>query len=86
MIVLRATHSHLYPGARGRLDGPMPPGSAPCLVEFADGSAAHGTLMPEADGTVLATDPYTTACGTRIPAKRWLIEPTGEGFRVVRRA
>lgn len=46
-----------------------------CQVTFSDGSAALGTLMV-GSGTegVLETDPYTTAAGTKIPAKTWRLE------------
>lgn len=84
-LVLAAAGSHLYPGATGALSGPAADGA--CLVEFADGSMAPGVL--EAGGKVLALDPYCTARGTEIPAKRWAIaaEGVGEGrrFRVTRR-
>ena len=88
-LVLRAGASHLYPGAAGTARGSLPGGSALCLVEFADGAATGGTLDPAEGGHVLATDPYTTAHGTRIPAKRWLIalggDPAERRFRVLRR-
>ncbi len=85
-LVLRAAGSHLYPGARGGLEGPLPGGPAQCLVEFADGSAALATVTPEGDGLLLATRPYTTARGTRIAAKRWRVVAEAGAFRVVRRA
>lgn len=87
-LVLRATGSHLYPGARGHIEGPMPAALAPrpCLVEFADGAAAHATLRLRQGEALLATEPYTTARGTRIPAKRWAIALGARGFRVLGRA
>ena len=89
-LVLRAGSSHLYPGAAGTAHGALPHGAEPCLVEFADGAATLATLTPGEDRHVLATEPYTTARGTRIPAKRWVIAVTGGNpelsFRVLRRA
>ena len=96
-VVLRAAHTHLYPGARGSLG----PGDAlrwsagardiPCVVEFSDGSAARATLESFAgDGARLRVGGYATLAGTAIPAKRWLLElgwreSAGEGFSVKRR-
>ena len=84
--VLRAGGSHLYPGARGMLEGTLPAGETACLVEFADGSAAIGRLAPEGVALILETGPYTTARGTPIPAKRWRIAAGTGAFRVLRRA
>lgn len=89
-LVLRATGSHLYPGAHGTFEAaplvvPLA-APAPCLVEFADGSAATGTLTPRGDGLLLAAAPYTTARGTSIAAKRWRLILTELGFRIARRA
>ncbi len=89
-VILQAGGSHLYPGARGTAAGLPPTPGGPCLVEFADGAAAHATLAVEGDHLVLALAPYTTARGTRVPARRWLVEITagaaGTRFRVVARA
>lgn len=74
---LDAAHSHLYPGARGRLSGSLPDDgkNAPCQVVFSDGAMTLGALAMESDGAaVLETGPYTTAAGTGIPAKRWRLE------------
>lgn len=86
VLTLRAAGSHLYPGARGSLDGPPPAAPTACLVEFADGSVASGTIAPDADALWLATGPYTTARDTRIPAKRWRISLGPDGFRILGRA
>ncbi|HUF87881.1 MAG TPA: hypothetical protein VMM59_10915 [Thermohalobaculum sp.] len=85
-LVLRAGASHLYPGARGSLEGALAAARTPCLVAFADGAAATATLAPRGDALILATAPYTTARGTGIAAKRWLVELNAQGFRVRRRA
>lgn len=74
---LDAAHSHLYPGARGRLSGSLPDDgkNAPCQVIFSDGAMTLGALAMESDGAaVLETGPYTTAAGSDIPAKRWRLE------------
>lgn len=81
--VLAVAGSHLYPGARGVVRGPGTEG--PCLIEFADGSAAIGEL---GGGIAMALDirPYTTARGTRIPAKCWKVAVSAGRFRVLARA
>lgn len=78
-IRLMPWHSHLYPGARGRIEGP---GQGDCVLEFPDGALAFGTL----DGPVLSVRAHRTAAGTDIPAKRWRIERHGTRFRIVTRA
>ncbi len=87
-LVLRARGSHLYPGARVVPEGGAPERATPCIVEFADGSAAMGEVAPAGEGRMLlATAPYHTAAGTEIPAKRWLLQPGAAGeWQVARRA
>lgn len=89
-LVLRAAGSHLYPGARGTASGPPSDTETPCLVEFADGSVALGTLAAGEGCAVLAAAPHTTARGTRIAAKQWAVAfedgPSGLRFRILRRA
>lgn len=76
--VLAAAGSHLYRGAQGILrEGCAAEG--PCLVEFADGSLALGRLARTEPGLVLELDPYVTARGTEIAAKRWTIELARKG-------
>lgn len=76
MTEIEAHHSHLYPGATGRIllgkDGPA-------LIRFADGASASARLAwPE-----LAVAAYTTAAGSDIPAKSWrLVELEDGAFRV----
>lgn len=84
-IILRATGSHLYPGARGTVsrDGP-----GACLIEFADGSAAVGTLGADASGgRVLDVAGYRTARGTDVPPRRWRLDPGAApgAFRIAAR-
>lgn len=76
---LTVRHSHLYPGARGRIEGP---GQGDCVLEFSDGALAFGTL----DGPVLSVGAHRTAAGTEIPAKRWRIQRDGARFRILARA
>lgn len=78
---LEATHSHLYPGARGRiLHGAARKG--PVIVHFADGTAARGEL----EGDLLRLATHSTAAGTRIAAKAWRIAFAGDRFRITARA
>ncbi|MCB1384604.1 MAG: hypothetical protein KDJ80_01585 [Nitratireductor sp.] len=76
-VVLEAEHSHFYPGHEGWLDGDMPLPLAPAQdlrsrIAFADGVMTGGFLSGGAEGRwQLAVDPYVTAAGSRIGAKRW---------------
>ena len=96
-VVLRATHTHLYPGARGTV-GPGEPlrwsaraRDVACVVELADGSTAAARLERFAEeGAYLCVEAYRTAAGTVIPRKRWLLElawweSAVAGYRVRRR-
>lgn len=84
-ITLEARGTHLHVGARGTVrDGHLSADpsvkASPCIVVFADGTFTAGTLTPHG-GTEwrLAVDGHTTARGTAIPAKRWLIAMTCAG-------
>lgn len=85
-MILRATHTHLYPGHRGtisgleQLAGLRPNGE--CVVEFSDGSAASARISRSADGWRLRTGAYRTAAGTDIAEKRWLVDLQQDGDRV----
>lgn len=85
MLILAAGHSHLYPGARGRVlsgaaaEGPL---DGPVVVEFGDGSCVPGALS----GDCLCLAAYRTAAGTGIAAKTWRIAFAGPAFRVLARA
>ncbi len=76
-MILHATHTHLYPGHRGKISGLARiadlQAGADCLVEFSDGTAASAILSGSADGWLLDTGAYRTAAGTDIAQKRWLI-------------
>ncbi len=73
-----ATHTHLYPGLRGRiLDLAAPdelPSDRACLVEFSDGAAATARVSRLDEGWQLDTDAYRTAAGTDIAPKSWRLE------------
>ena len=84
--MLRATNTHLYPGAR--LLGPAVLRAGQRLtIEFSDlGSAAARVEAAAGREATLAVGAHATARGTAIAAKRWLIEPAGDGgWRVKRR-
>lgn len=85
--VLRIGHTHLYPGARGRLGGEGPAaGTGNLLVAFSDGVEVPARLEPGENGPALSVAGHMTAKGTPIPAKRWRIEmgPASEGEAPVR--
>jgi hypothetical protein len=82
---LSASHSHLYPGARGSADAPLADG--PVALTFADGTRVTGHLT----GDRLSLDAHRTAKGTAIATKTWIIamgptDPEGRvPFRVTAR-
>ncbi len=76
-MILEATHTHLYPGHRGKISGAARiadiPAGGDCLVEFTDGSAAAARISRSGDGWQLDTEAYRTAAGTDIVEKAWRI-------------
>ncbi len=82
MIRLSVAHTHLHPGARGTLEGEA---AGACRVEFADGVETSGELTAGSQGLELSVAAHVTAAGTRIAAKRWLLEIDGTAVRVIRR-
>lgn len=77
-MILQASHTHLYPGLRGRLSGvaqtaDIIPGRE-CLVEFSDGSATTGRIAQTGSGWQLDAHAYRTRAGTAIGDKSWLLE------------
>ena len=76
-MILQASHTHLYPGHRGKVSGAAQiadlPAGRNCLVEFADGSAAAARISKSGNAWQLDTKPYRTAAGTDIAAKCWRI-------------
>ena len=81
-LVLEAGHTHLYPGHEGVVaDGGLLPAASPihARILFADGSVALAALTPERGSDwSLSVDPYRTAAGTGIAAKRWAVSFTKE--------
>lgn len=72
---LVAPHSHLSMGAS--LDpaaGSGPIDVGPGTVLLADGSRAGAELRFDAERLALCLEPYTTAAGTQIPRRTWLVE------------
>ena len=93
-MILEATHTHLYPGHRGKISGlaqlaDMQVDGA-CLVEFSDGSATPARISKSGDGWQLRTDAYRTAAGTNIAQKCWLVRLTEDAshveFRILKKA
>lgn len=85
-MILRATHTHLYPGHRGTISGldrlaGLRTGDD-CTVEFSDGSAVPGTLRKSDDGWHLHASAYRTAAGTDIAEKAWRIRLEEDDDRV----
>jgi hypothetical protein len=85
-LEMTASHSHLYPGARGSAEGRLRDG--PVAMTFADGIRVPGRL----DGDRLTLDAHRTAKGTAIGRKTWVVAegPTDSvgriSFRIAARA
>ncbi|NTZ04646.1 hypothetical protein FCJ61_10820 [Burkholderia metallica] len=90
-LLLRASHSHLYPGSIVTLDNDAPRTAKPhpAVIEFADGSGATATLSRVGDDTLeLAVDEYVTQKRHAIGARRWLLRPIDAartGWRISQR-
>jgi hypothetical protein len=92
-LLLRTTHSHLYPGSTVTLDDDAPRNAnakpRPAVIEFADGSGATATLSRVGDDTLeLAVDEYVTQKRHKVIARRWLLRPadtTRTAWRVAAR-
>lgn len=74
MIELEIGHSHLYPGARGRVSSGTGSRGTEAVLRFADGASAAATL----DDAVLRVAAYRTDAGTKIAAKSWRLRFAGE--------
>lgn len=93
-MILLATHTHLYPGHRGRISGLAQIADLgkgrDCLVEFSDGAVAAARISRALNDWLLDTKAYRTAAGTDIGQKRWLVrlqEGGGEpAFLIVKHA
>jgi hypothetical protein len=77
MMILEATHTHLFPGHKGRISGLAQiadlQAGCECLVEFSDGSVAPARISSSENGWQLYTDAYRTAAGSEIAEKLWLV-------------
>ena len=90
-MILQASHTHLYPGHRGKISGVARSADIDngrhCLIEFSDGSAAAATILHAARDWQLQVGAYRTAAGTAIAAQRWRLrlEPAAGGleFRII---
>ncbi|WP_123130397.1 hypothetical protein [Paracoccus pantotrophus] len=68
--------THAYPGCRVRIAEEENPQEQ--IAEFSDGVIVPCRHRSEGPGIVLTIAPYTTARGTRIDAKSWLLLPDGQ--------
>ena len=93
-MILEASHTHLYPGHRGKISGVARVADIgtrrACLVEFVDGSAAVASIVESGSEWRLRVDAYSTAAGTRIAARHWLVrveeDTDGLNFRILAKA
>ena len=85
-MILEASHTHLYPGHRGKVSGLAQIADlqvgGDCLVEFSDGSATTARISKTGSDWLLDTDAYRTAAGTDIAQKRWSVCLEQEGSQV----
>jgi len=73
--LLRAGHTHLYPGATLRAATALRAGDE-VLIEFSDLGAAAGRVEAvDTGGATLAVQAHRTARGADVAARRWRIEP-----------
>lgn len=88
---LRATHTHLYPGARlwALPDGPLSPQAGDALViEFADLTVGRAVCLAIVDDELqMAVDSHRTRSGTVVAPRRWRAqrlrdEQGREGLRI----
>lgn len=93
-MILEATHTHLYPGHRGKISSLSHiadmQADGDCLVEFSDGSVTSARISKTEEGWQLCTDAYRTAAGTNIAEKCWLVYLKQDGghvgFRILKQA
>jgi len=85
-MILQATHTHLYPGHRGKISGLAQLAAiqtgGDCLVEFSDGSVASARINSYENAWQLRTSPYRTAAGTAIAEKLWVIHLEKDGNQI----
>ncbi|MFE2376823.1 hypothetical protein [Streptomyces sp. NPDC059398] len=81
-------HTHLFPGARCRIQGLPDPGGFAAgpvpldlVLRFSDGVTTEAELRTgDPAGPVLAVPAYTTGAGTIVGGRAWLVrEFTGAG-------
>ncbi|MFO1294473.1 MAG: hypothetical protein U1F07_15610 [Rubrivivax sp.] len=88
-VVLRASHTHLYPGARLHGSGITLRRGRQIEIEFSDLGHARARVEAAAGArATLAVSAHRTARGTSVAAKRWQLErqPGDDGWRVLRRS
>ncbi len=93
-MILEASHTHLYPGHRGKVSGLAKIAELrtrrDCLVAFSDGSAAAARISKSEGDWLLYTNAYRTAAGTDITEKLWLVRLQEDGdqveFRIIKKA
>lgn len=82
MIEIEVFHTHLYPGAKGRVTaGSATAAETPAVLLFADGMRADARLS----GSALTVAGYRTAAGTRIASKSWRLSFDGPDVVVTAR-
>lgn len=77
----KSSHTHLFPGAIIESAGEGPE----LLITFADGVEAAADLIDDGGRPALVVEAYTTAAGTAIPRKMWLVrarEADGDAVRL----
>ena len=76
-MILEATHTHFYPGHRGKISGLTQIADIQtgrdCLIEFSDGSVASARITRSDNGWQLRTNSYRTTAGTEIAEKLWYV-------------
>lgn len=85
--MLNADNTHLYPGARLAVyeDATLPDSRVEAVILFRDESSADAVLVPSGDGFVLYVESYSTAAGTSIDAKSWVLQAADDWSLVVKR-
>lgn len=84
--ILKASHSHLFRGARLHHDDDLQLSDAPqeILVIFSDGAEAEASIRTEDDHVLIGVEPYATEAGTTLDAKSWIaVDDGGDRLRVV---
>ncbi|MEV0588303.1 hypothetical protein [Nonomuraea sp. NPDC050310] len=77
-----AEHTHLFPGAQVRVDGLTEPEPAALHLRLSDGTEVEAELLTGPHGALVEVAGYTSAAGTRLPARGWPVrswERAGDG-------